>query len=129
MAGRYGGGRGRGSRGCGGGWAIVHRLGGLAVIPHPFSEELQAICMNDHVPDIIGIVDGLEVTSPKPSVDNARARRLALEHGKAVVGGSDAHSVSAMGWGFTSCEEGTVDGLLKAIREARTEAFIGKAKR
>jgi hypothetical protein len=29
-----------------------------------------------------------------------------------------------MGWGFTACEEGTADGLLRAIREARTEAFI-----
>ena len=102
----------------------IHRQGGVAVVPHPFSEELRAICMNEHVLDIIGRIDGLEVTSPKRSVDNQKARRLAREHGKAVVGGSDAHSAEAMGWGFTACEEGTVEGLLEAIRKGRTEAFI-----
>jgi histidinol phosphatase-like PHP family hydrolase len=57
-------------------------------------------------------------------VDNARARRVAREHGKAVTGGSDAHSGEDLGWGFTSCGEGTVEGLLEAIRKGRTEAFI-----
>jgi hypothetical protein len=105
----------------------IHTQGGVAVVPHPFCEELGAICMNERVLDIVGLVDGLEVTSPKGSVDNPKARRLARRHGKAVIGGSDAHSLEAMGWGFTACEEGTVDGLLKAIREARTEAFIRRA--
>lgn len=105
----------------------IHRQGGVAVVPHPFCEELRAICMNERVLDIIGIVDGLEVTSPKSSVDNPKARRLAQKHGKAVIGGSDAHSVEAMGWGFTACNEGTVEGLLRGIREARTEAFVRRA--
>ena len=104
--------------------AEIHRLGGVAVVPHPFSEALASICMNEHVFDIIGMVDGLEVTSPKRSVDNRRARALADKHRKAVVGGSDAHSADGMGWGFTACEENTVEGLLRAIREGRTEAFI-----
>jgi len=102
----------------------IHRQGGVAVVPHPFCEELRAICMNEHVLEIIDLIDGLEVTSPKRSVDNRKARQLARERGKAVVGGSDAHSVEAMGWGFTACEEGTVEGLLDAIRKGRTEAFI-----
>jgi predicted metal-dependent phosphoesterase TrpH len=104
--------------------ADIHRQGGVAVVPHPFSEQRRAICMNDRVFDIIGVVDGLEVTSPKRSVDNAKARHLARQRGKAAVGGSDAHSVEAMGWGFTSCGEGTVEGLLSAIREGRTGAFV-----
>jgi predicted metal-dependent phosphoesterase TrpH len=106
--------------------AEIHRQGGVAVVPHPFSETLSSICMNEHVFDVIGMVDGLEVTSPKRSVDNRRARALAAEHRKAVVGGSDAHSEDGMGWGFTACEENTVEGLLRAIREGRTEAFIRK---
>lgn len=101
----------------------IHRQGGVAVVPHPFSEALAAICMNEHVLDIIGILDGLEVTSPKDSVDNQKARRLAREHGKALVGGSDAHSAEGLGRGLTACSEGTAEGLLQAIREARTEAF------
>lgn len=102
----------------------IQRQGGVAVVPHPFCEEQRTICMNERVLEVVGQVDGLEVTSPKRSVDNARARRLARENGKAVVGGSDAHSLEAMGWGFTSCEDGTVEGLLEAIRKGRTEAFI-----
>jgi predicted metal-dependent phosphoesterase TrpH len=105
----------------------IHRQGGVAVVPHPFCEDLRAICMNERVLDVIDLVDGLEVTSPKGSVDNPKARRLAIKHGKAIVGGSDAHSVEAMGWGFTACDSGTVDGLLKAIRAARTDAFIRRA--
>ena len=103
---------------------IIHRQGGVAVVPHPFSGELKAICMNERVLEVIDLVDGLEVTSPKSSVDNQKARRLAQKHGKAVVGGSDAHSVEAMGWGFTACAKGTVEGLLEAIRRGKTEAFI-----
>jgi predicted metal-dependent phosphoesterase TrpH len=102
----------------------IHRQGGVAVVPHPFSEELRRICMNEHVFDIIGLVDGLEVTSPKRSVDNSKARKVAGGHGKAVTGGSDAHSAEAMGWGFTACAEGTVEGLLEAIRKGKTEAFM-----
>jgi hypothetical protein len=102
----------------------IHRQGGVAVVPHPFCEEQRTICMNERVLDIAGLIDGLEVTSPKRSVDNAKARRLARENGKAEVGGSDAHSLEAMGWGFTACDEGTVEGLLEAIRKGRTEAFI-----
>jgi predicted metal-dependent phosphoesterase TrpH len=106
--------------------AHIHRQGGVAVVPHPFSDELTRICMNERVFDIIDIIDGLEVTSPKRSVDNAKARQLARQHGKAVTGGSDAHSLEAMGWGFTDCEEGTVEGLLEAIRKGRTGAFVSR---
>ncbi len=104
----------------------IHRQGAVAVVPHPFSPELSRICMNEHVFDIIDVIDGLEVTSPKRSVDNSKARKLAREHRKAVTGGSDAHSPEAMGHGFTTCDEGTVEGLLRAIRLGRTGAFTRK---
>jgi len=41
-----------------------------------------------------------------------------------VVGGSDAHSVEAMGWGFTVCEEGTVEGLLELSARGARMAFV-----
>ena len=104
----------------------IHRQGGVAVVPHAFSGELAQICMNDRVYDVLGVIDGLEVTSPKPSVDNAKARRLAREHGKAVTGSSDAHSADALGSGLTTCEDGSVEGLLEAIRHVKTEAFARK---
>ncbi len=102
----------------------IHAQGGVAVVPHPFSVQLARICMNERVLDIIDVIDGLEVTSPKRSVDNSRARRLAREHGKAVIGGSDAHSSEGLGHGLTSCKEGTVEGLLEAIRRGKTGALV-----
>jgi len=101
----------------------IHDQGGVAVVPHAFSGELAHICMNGRVFEVIGVIDGLEVTSPKRSVDNAKARRVARENGKAQVGGSDAHSVEDLGRGLTACDGATVEGLLEAIRKGRTEAF------
>ncbi|MEM2869811.1 MAG: PHP-associated domain-containing protein [Thermoplasmata archaeon] len=102
----------------------VHAQGGAVVIPHPFSGALTSICMNERVFDIIDRIDGLEVTSPKVSVDNARARRVAGMYKRAAVGGSDAHSLEGLGKGLTVCEAMDLDGLLKAIKEARTDGVV-----
>ncbi|MGQ9582775.1 MAG: PHP domain-containing protein [Thermoplasmatota archaeon] len=106
----------------------IHGLGGVAVVPHAFSEALGRICMNERVFKIIDRVDGLEVTSPKASVDNERARRVAGRYGKAHVGGSDAHSLDGLGMGATACEAEDIEGLLRAIREARTEGILRPAQ-
>jgi len=74
--------------------------------------------------EIIQHIDGLEVTSPKATADNGRARRLAGQHRKARVGGSDAHRAEDIGRGLTACRSPTAEGLLAAIREGTTEAFI-----
>ncbi len=102
----------------------IHSQGGVAVVPHAFSDALGRVCMNERVFEVIDRVDGLEVTSPKASVDNDRARRVAEAHGKARVGGSDAHSLDGLGRGATACKAEDIEGLLSAIREARTEGVV-----
>ena len=99
----------------------IHAQGGVAVVPHPFTGAPNA--MNDRVLDIIDIIDGLEVTSPRKSANNRRARKVAQDHRKALVGGSDAHAPEEMGRGWTVCDLPDVEGLLEAIRTGRTRAF------
>jgi predicted metal-dependent phosphoesterase TrpH len=104
----------------------IHSQGGLAVVPHPFSEAPYA--MNERLFDVLDLIDGLEVTSPKMSVDNRRARKVAGQNRKARVDGSDAHSLADMGRGWTACDSPDVAGLLDSIRNARTQAFMGKLR-
>jgi hypothetical protein len=98
----------------------IHSQGGVAVIPHPFTDLPNS--MNDRTLEIIGIVDGLETASPRKAADNLRARKLARLHDKAQVGGSDAHALDEMGRSLTICDSPDVAGLLAAIRAGKTQA-------
>jgi hypothetical protein len=102
----------------------IHAQGGVAVVPHPFADIPYA--MNERVYDIIDIVDGLEVTSPRRSADNRLARKVAHDHHKAILGGSDAHALGEMGRGLTACDVSDLKGLLDAIRSATTSAVMGR---
>jgi len=104
----------------------IHRQGGAAVIPHPFTTTPVPYAMNERVYEIIDIVDGLEVTSPKPFVDNRKARALVEKHAKAPVGGSDAHRPEMLGSGLTVSMAGDLEGLLRALRAGETGAIIRK---
>ena len=98
----------------------IHEQGGVAVVPHPFTDAQNS--MNERVLEIIDIIDGLETASPRKAADNLRARRLARQHHKAEIGGSDAHALEEMGRSWTVCESPNAEGLLEAIRNARTKA-------
>jgi predicted metal-dependent phosphoesterase TrpH len=102
----------------------IHAQGGVAVVPHPFTDAPNS--MNERVLDIIDIIDGLETASPRKAADNLRARRLARQHHKAEIGGSDAHAIEEMGRSLTLCDSPDVGGLLAAIRAGRTKA-VGKS--
>lgn len=104
----------------------IHKQGGVAIIPHPFTSTPLPYAMNDRVYEIIGIVDGLEVTSPKSAVDNKKARLLVEARAKSPIGGSDAHSPEMIGTGLTVCESDSVEGLLEAISDGMTGAIIRK---
>jgi len=104
----------------------IHAQGGVAVIPHPFTGLPNS--MNDMVEAIIDIVDGLETASPRKAADNQRARRLARQHRKSEIGGSDAHALEEMGRSLTACDSPDVEGLLDAIRNARTRAGNNSAR-
>jgi len=100
----------------------IHAQGGIAVIPHPFTGLPNS--MNERVSEIIDIVDGIETASPRKSADNLRARRLARQHRKAEIGGSDAHALEEMGRSLTACDGPDAEGLMDAIRNARTKTVV-----
>jgi predicted metal-dependent phosphoesterase TrpH len=104
----------------------IHAQGGVAVIPHPFTGLPNS--MNERTAEIIDIVDGLEVTSPRRTADNSRARRLARQNRKAELGGSDAHVLDEMGRAWTICDCPDAEGLLDAIRKGRTRAMGNERK-
>jgi predicted metal-dependent phosphoesterase TrpH len=104
----------------------IHAQGGVAVIPHPFTGLPNS--MNERVPELIDIIDGLETASPRKAADNIRARKLARQHGKAEIGGSDAHALEEMGRSLTECASPDAEGLLDAIRSGKTRAAGRKAE-
>ena len=77
-------------------WTIdaIHDQGGLAVAAHPFSLALGVGELAGRLPfDAVELVNG----SPLMEVPNARSIRKLARSGVALVGGSDAHVVAAVG--------------------------------
>ncbi len=103
----------------------IHALGGVAIAPHPFDSRMFNTALGDNIFDVMGKLDGIEVTSPKKSADNAKARKVADDYGLAKIGGSDSHKALTIGRGVTVCEDvHSLDGLLDAIRARRTDGIV-----
>jgi predicted metal-dependent phosphoesterase TrpH len=112
--------------------AAIHRAGGIAVVPHPFSaltrsvgrrslERVLAIADEDTHPD------GIELANPTSMGwdTGARARRLnATRYHLAETGGSDAHFVEAIGNAYTLFPGRDAAMLRAAIVERRTTGVI-----
>jgi predicted metal-dependent phosphoesterase TrpH len=108
----------------------VHRLGGIAVVPHPMNPLTRSLGIKElrRAAADAGGLHGIEATSCSPGSGLRRARALALnrsELGLAEVGGSDAHFPDFIGGAYTSFEGTTADGLKEAILAASTEARTG----
>lgn len=108
---------------------LIHRAGGLVVVPHPFlpgivsslSQQTVFGIMADPDPEIY--VDGFEVFNfGVKSVVNQRAERFYAEHGEnlgAPTAGTDAH-FHLFGGGITAYEGGT---LREGIEQKTTVAL------
>lgn len=117
--------------------ADIHRLGGLAVIPHPLSWLTRSV--SARVIDRIAAIrndavhfDAIEEynLSPAGRVTSARARRLNRERfGLPAVGASDAHFLQSIGSAYTSFEGATAAGLRRAIEAGATSGAPGRAPR
>jgi predicted metal-dependent phosphoesterase TrpH len=100
----------------------VHRLGGICVVPHPFTWLTRGLGLR-HLRRVAAKVDGIEVTNGTPAgrVGAARARQLnAGEFRRAEVGGSDAHFLSCVGAGYTEFPGRTAADLRQAIMDKTT---------
>ncbi|KAF5048161.1 PHP-associated [anaerobic digester metagenome] len=99
---------------------LVHRLGGIAILPHPFHRFRHAVGLREQ--EALRAVDAVEVFNSRYIVGSAnrKAARKAARLGRSAVGGSDAHHARWVGYGRTLVDaEPTVEAILGAIREGR----------
>jgi len=114
--------------------AAIHRLGGLAVVPHPFTWLTRGLGLR-HLRRILanrddGVhVDAIEVTNQTPAgrIGVRKARRLNRdEFGLAEAGGSDAHFLPVVGTAHTEFAGRTADDLRTAIAARTTRGVAGR---
>jgi predicted metal-dependent phosphoesterase TrpH len=114
--------------------ATIHRLGGLAIIPHPFSyftrsvgrRRLDRLLRED---DAETHPDAIELANPSLAgrVTRAKARRWNGEcDALAEVGSSDAHFIEEIGTARTLFRGTTSDALRADIEGRRTHALMGE---
>ena len=110
----------------------IHRQGGLAVAAHPFSYKglnaFYSLKRRKYVS--LFSIDGVEIVSCVTNISR-KAKNTAKIMNLCVVGGSDAHCLSAIGYGITvfpeSCQ--TKEDYLRALSERKTFAIKGKGGR
>jgi len=85
----------------------IRSQGGLAVIPHPFGRSLPWNINPLTQTEILSQVDIIETFNSRTpfSNSNAKAWKLAKEHGKAASAGSDAHTLSEIGRAYVEMPE------------------------
>jgi len=113
--------------------AAIHRLDGLAIIPHPFSMLTRSIGRrrlerNLEIADHTAHVDGIELANPTSfGWDTRKAQRLNDEcYRLAATGGSDAHFLELLGSAYTSFPGRTEQELRIAIENRITEGHLGR---
>jgi predicted metal-dependent phosphoesterase TrpH len=102
----------------------IHDQDGIAIVPHPF-QEMRSGVLAEISPETLTIADAIEVYNSRllTGWSNRQARAFARDHDMPMIAGSDAHVASMVGRTVTriDTDERTVDAVLTAIREGRTE--------
>ncbi len=112
--------------------AAVHRAGGLAVIPHPFSLLTRSIGRRAlervmAIEDPAARPDGIETANPMTLGWHAGARAAQLNEERwnlAPTGGSDAHFAETVGAAVTVFRGRTARDLRRAILQRETTAVL-----
>lgn len=105
----------------------VHEAGGIAIAPHPLSWLTTSIREKQLLAVHAGKYPfhGIETFNPSYAgrVSHTRVKELnrTILH-LPEFGGSDAHALSMVGKGFTLFPGSTVEDLMQAVKEKRTEA-------
>lgn len=110
----------------------IHRAGGVAVVPHPFSAWTRSVGQRAlervlRIDDPAAHPDGIEVANLTLAgrAHAGRARRLNRGYRLAETGGSDAHFPEAIGSAATRFPGHTAADLRRAIAE-RTTAGVAR---
>jgi predicted metal-dependent phosphoesterase TrpH len=99
---------------------LVHEMGGLTYLPHPFDRN-RSHFRAEKVVELADRIDIIEVYNPWcEHAANAAAARLAADLDKVTATGSDAHSAHELGRTWMEMEDydGVADFLVK-LRNAR----------
>jgi len=106
----------------------LHEADALIVAPHPFASVERYPAIGEAIYDYMDEIEAIEVTNPKTYIDNKRARKVAKQFNKRVVGGSDAHEASGLGLGYTILERRAEDAadLVRMIREEGSGAELAR---
>ena len=107
--------------------AAIHRLGGLAIVPHPPTWLTRGLGER-HIRRVMAskadgvYFDGIELTNGTPAgrVGARKAKSLNRDLALAEAGGSDAHFLEAVGAGYTDFPGHTSDDLEQAILSRST---------
>ena len=108
--------------------AAIHEQGGVAVLAHPFEVTVYAGAISRYLrhPEVVqeAGIDAIEVHNAGTITPgcNLLARRLAAQLGMSITGGSDGHSLVALGRGWTRFPGTTADDLRAALIQGETTA-------
>jgi len=99
---------------------LVHEMGGLTYVPHPFDRN-RSHFRTERIVELADRIDIIEVHNPwcEPAA-NAAAARLAAELDKVTATGSDAHAVNELGRTWMEIESySSPQDFLGKLRHAR----------
>ncbi|MBN1167344.1 MAG: PHP domain-containing protein [Methanospirillaceae archaeon] len=100
----------------------IRECGGISVLPHPFHRYRHGAGLI--IPEVIAVVDAVEVYNSRYIIGtaNRQAVKAAGRYHKPMVGGSDAHRASYVGYGLTYIDaKPDLLSILTAIRDGKTE--------
>jgi len=99
---------------------LVHEMGGLTYVPHPFDRN-RSHFRAERIVELADRIDIIEVHNPWcDHAANSAAARIAAELEKVTATGSDAHSAHELGRSWMEMEEySDVADFLAKLRDAR----------
>ncbi|HZO90351.1 MAG TPA: PHP domain-containing protein [Chthonomonadaceae bacterium] len=110
----------------------IHAQGGLVYLPHPFDRHKARRSRGASLASVLAQVDIMEAFNGKVGrpIYNTMAAEFALQHGKIPAGGSDAHSLRAIGTVYNAFAlpegwDNDPQAFLAALAEAQ---IVGKRR-
>ncbi len=99
----------------------IHEQGGIAIAPHPFSPHCSCLGRKAQHLDL----DGVEIFNAihRDPYSNRLASRNFVANGKAITGGSDAHSTEMVGNAYTTFSGSSANDLRTSILHKST--YVG----
>jgi predicted metal-dependent phosphoesterase TrpH len=101
----------------------IHDLGGVAIIPHPYSIYRNGLLTKIDYKSIK--FDGIEVLNARfiLGFSNMKSKRLSYRNNIPEFGSSDSHFLDSIGDCYTEVDADCIDDVFAAIKKNKTKAF------